>query len=71
MSFKDGTILSSGVAKGVAIKGNRRQVVIKMDADQFEAVRQLAVKEKCSMAHQLRLLIEWGLEAVQDGGLAD
>jgi hypothetical protein len=37
-----------------------------MDQDQFEEVRALAEAEGISMAQQLRLLIEWGLEAASD-----
>ncbi|MFP4240074.1 MAG: hypothetical protein ACLFRZ_12310 [Rhodosalinus sp.] len=61
--MKDGQQLPSGPARGVAVPGGRRQVVIKMDPDQFAEVRTLAERERISVAHALRLLIEWGLEA--------
>ncbi|HMO09152.1 MAG TPA: hypothetical protein PKD10_16105 [Paracoccaceae bacterium] len=61
--MRDGQQLPSGPARGVKIAGDRRQVVIKMDSDQFAEVRALAVANGISLAEQLRLLIEWGLEA--------
>lgn len=53
----------SGVARGVRLSGGQRQVVIKMFEDQFEEVRARAVAENTSLAEQIRLLIEWGLES--------
>jgi hypothetical protein len=53
---------STGPAKGVA-RGAQRQVVIKMMRDQFDQVRNRAIREKTSVAEQIRLLIEWGLES--------
>lgn len=52
-------------AKGVSIPGGRRQLVIKLDQETFDQVRNLAAREKVSVSHQLRLLIEWGLEATE------
>jgi hypothetical protein len=50
-------------AQGVAIAGGRRQIVIKLDCDVFEDVQQRAARDKVSVSHMIRLLIEWGLEA--------
>lgn len=50
-------------AKGVALPGGRRQLVVRIDSDVFEEVRQKAADDKVSVSHMLRLLIEWGLEA--------
>lgn len=50
-------------AQGVAIAGGRRQIVIKLDADVFDEVRGLAARDRTSVSHMIRLLIEWGLEA--------
>lgn len=63
--MKDGQQKPSGLAHGVAIPGGRRQVVIKMDTDQFDEIRTLAEREGISVSHQIRLLLEWGLEAAQ------
>lgn len=63
--WPEGRQRPDGLARGVA-RGGRRQCVIKMDQDQFEEVRALAEAEGISMAQQLRLLIEWGLEAASD-----
>lgn len=58
-----GQQMPKGVAKGVLLANGQRQVVIKMDQDQFDEVRELAAREGTSLAEQLRNLIEWGLEA--------
>lgn len=51
-------------------KGSKRpgdtettQIVVRMDDETFQQVRARAIAEQTSIAHQLRLLIEWGLEA--------
>lgn len=59
----DGQQLPSGPALGVKRGRDRRQVVIQMDTSQFEEVRARAVAKGTSLAEQIRLLIEWGLEA--------
>lgn len=53
------------VAKGVVDPRDptRRQIVVAFDGDVFDQVRKRAVKEKTSFAEQVRLLVEWGLEA--------
>ncbi len=53
----------NGPAKGVKLYGGRRQVVIKMDSDQFDFIYQRALRENTSVAEQIRNLIEWGIEA--------
>jgi hypothetical protein len=50
-------------ARGVLIPGGRRQLVIKLDSDTFDDVRNRASRDGVSVSHMLRLLIEWGLEA--------
>ena len=59
----DGVQQPGGPARGVEIAGGRRQVVVKMDTSQFEEVRDRALREGTSLAEQIRLLIEWGLES--------
>ena len=56
-------------AKGSTHKGKgrpqlkgRRRTMIAFNDDQFEEIRQRAVKEKTSFAEQVRLLCEWGIE---------
>lgn len=55
-----------GPAQGVERACGKRQVVVRMDTDQFAEVRALATEEGTSLAEQIRNLIEWGLEAVRD-----
>ena len=57
-------------AKGSTHKGKgrpqlngRRRTMIAFDDDQFEEIRQRAVWGKTSFAEQVRILVEWGLEA--------
>lgn len=50
-------------AKGVQRYGDQRQFVIKIDTATAEEVIERARREGTSTAHQIRLLIEWGLEA--------
>lgn len=59
----DGVQQPDGPARGVELAGGRRQVVIKMDTSQFDEVRERVIRENTSLAEQIRLLIEWGLEA--------
>lgn len=40
-----------------------RQINICFDQEQFDEIKERAVKEKTSFADQVRLLVEWGLEA--------
>lgn len=49
-------------ARGVQ-NGSYRQLLVKIDPETFEQIRDRAVDEKTSMAHQIRLVIEWGLMA--------
>ncbi len=41
----------------------QRRIGVWFDSPTFEEIRQRAVKEKTSFAEQVRLLVEWGLEA--------
>lgn len=50
------------VANGTKVKLKRKAGVF-FDEDQFAEIRQRAVKEKTSFSYQVRLLVEWGLEA--------
>jgi hypothetical protein len=58
----DGIPQPAGPAKGV-LRSGRRQLVVRLDDDQFEEVRSRAERCGTSVAEQVRLLIEWGLEA--------
>ena len=49
-------------ARGTKHKLKRRTVVI-LDEDQFQEVRARAVRKNTSFSEQIRLLVEWGLEA--------
>lgn len=40
-----------------------RRVVVGFDQETFQVIRDRAVKENTSFAEQVRLLVEWGLEA--------
>lgn len=46
-----------------AVKGNQRQLSVLLDTETFAQVSALAKKEGVTVTQQLRLLIEWGLEA--------
>ena len=52
-------------AKGFSRGGgsDMRRIVVSFDTETFEQVRQRALAEKCSFADQVRLLVEFGLEA--------
>lgn len=43
---------------------NQTQTVCSFDHDTFATVRALALKNGTSFAEQVRLLVEWGLEAI-------
>lgn len=43
--------------------GNCRQLIVRLDEETVEQIVARAEKENTSIAEQLRLLIEWGLEA--------
>lgn len=49
-------------AKGLR-KGNGIQLICLFDPETFAAVRARAVAAGSSVADQIRLLVEWGLEA--------
>lgn len=51
--------------KGVRLAGDQRQFVIKIDNATAEEVIGHAQRTGVSTAHMIRLLIEWGLEAVE------
>jgi len=44
-----------------------RRIVVSFDKETFGQVRELAVKAGTSFAEQARLLVEFGLEAVEGG----
>lgn len=44
-----------------------RRIVVSFDEETFEEVRGLALKAGTSFAEQARLLVEFGLEAVERG----
>jgi hypothetical protein len=52
-------------AQGFAHR-QRFRLVCDLDADTLEEVRAFAKKEKTSVGAQIRLLIEWGLMAVNE-----
>lgn len=51
------------VARGVRKNPGCLQCVVELDDDTFETVRQRAIKQSTSFGEQVRILIEWGLEA--------
>lgn len=56
----------TGPGKGV-MRGTRRQIVVRIDDETYDEIRDSAAAARRSMAGQLRLLIEWGLEAEREG----
>lgn len=59
----DGIQQPKGPGCGVAIEGTRRQIVVRCDAIMFNEIHERATLEHTSLAEQIRLLLEWGLEA--------
>lgn len=53
-------------ARGVKM-GNKRQIVVRLDDDTFDEVLALAEHSNTSVAEQVRVLIEFGLEDVKEG----
>ncbi|MBO6858346.1 hypothetical protein [Roseibium sp.] len=53
------------VAKGCIDpkRPGQRKVVLVLDDETFEQIRDMAIKDGTSFAEQIRLLVEWGLEA--------
>lgn len=46
--------------------GNKRQLIVRVDDDTFEEIAELAAAENVSVAEQIRVLIEFGLESVKE-----
>ena len=63
MVWKTGQQQHTGPAAGVDLPNGRKQVVVKMDGDQFDFIRKRAIRENTSVAEQIRNLIEWGIES--------
>ena len=55
--------LARGVARGHGSHKGYRRIVVSFDEETFDAVRKLAESTGTSFAEQVRLLVEWGLEA--------
>jgi hypothetical protein len=43
-----------------------RRIVITLDDETFSAVRSRALEQRTSFAEQVRILVEWGLETVEE-----
>ena len=54
------------VAKGTPHRGGRLGIVVYLDPDVFDSIRKLAEAGDTSFGEQVRILIEWGLEAATD-----
>ncbi|WP_398471516.1 hypothetical protein [Tardiphaga sp.] len=50
-------------SRGDGTMHSMRRVVCGFDQETFQVIRDRAVKENTSFAEQVRLLVEWGLEA--------
>ncbi len=63
--MREGQQLSSGPANGSTCPGRDgwKQLVVRLDDETFNEIRERAIRENTSVAQQIRLLIEWGLEA--------
>jgi hypothetical protein len=46
--------------------GEQLRINCLFDPDTFEELKQRAYKEKTSMAEQIRLMVEWGLESAKE-----
>lgn len=53
---------TSKQAQGIA-QGKLMKLVCNFDIETWQIIRDRAVKEKTSVAEQVRKLVEWGLEA--------
>ena len=52
----------TGPAQGVPV-GALRKIVIAVEHETFETLRNRAIRDNTSFAEQVRILIEWGLES--------
>ena len=43
--------------------GDLRRIVVAFGQETFDEIRERAIQQKTSFAEQIRLLVEWGLEA--------
>lgn len=50
-------------SRGDGTRHNQRRIVIGFDDETFQVIRDRSIREKTSFAEQVRLLVEWGLEA--------
>lgn len=46
--------------------GVLRRIMVAFDDETFDRLRQMAARDQSSFAEQVRLLVEWGLEAVDE-----
>ena len=51
------------VAQGTQNRPHKRRTAIELDEETFVQIRELAIANATSFGAQLRLLVEWGLEA--------
>ncbi len=60
---------STNPARGVVNpdRPHMKQSVVAFDIETFDQIRARAVSEGTSFAEQVRLLVEWGLEAANTG----
>lgn len=62
---RDASIIGAGCnSRGDGrVSDSTRRIVCQFDNETFEAIRTRAMQDGTSFAHQVRLLVEWGLEA--------
>ena len=59
----DGRQNRGQVGRGRYLSPGRRQATLALDNDTMDEVVSLAERDGVSLAHMLRILVEWGLEA--------
>lgn len=65
MTFREGKPLKSGVGRGYVRRTGRRQVSTLIDDDTLDRLHARAKAEETSLCEQIRLMVEWGLEAAE------
>lgn len=67
MTFFEGEPNRGFVGKGYTRPNGRIQVNLILDPDVIEELRAFALRDRISLSEAIRLMIEWGLESVENG----
>jgi len=61
-----GQMPKGGPAVGTDVPGGKKALVVKIDVDQFDEIRNRAISENTSMAEQIRNLLQWGMDSLDE-----